>query len=105
MQDARTLSQRAKVQLVRDEALSRFLPARVTDVQITLADGSPLTERVEAVRGTPRNPMSSAEIIAKARNLVEPVLGPSKSAHLIDTVFAIEKLASVRDLRPLLQTT
>jgi 2-methylcitrate dehydratase PrpD len=103
MQDAAVLRQRAKVELVHDEALARFLPVRVALVELTLADGTRLTERVEAVRGTPRNPMSRAEVTDKARDLVAPVLGAEKSARLIETVFALETVADMRTLRPLLQ--
>jgi 2-methylcitrate dehydratase PrpD len=103
MRDAAVLRQRAKVQLVRDEALARLLPVRVAVVELTLTDGTRLTERVEAVRGTPRNPMSQAEVIDKCRDLVAPILGPEKSARLIQTVFAIEAVADLRQLRPLLQ--
>ncbi len=103
MQDPVVLRQRAKVTLVRDEELSKFLPVRVTIVDIDLADGTRLSERVAAVRGTPRNPMSRAEVIDKARDLIEPILGHETSAHLIETVFTIETITDIRKLRPLLQ--
>ena len=55
------------------------------------------------VRGTPRNPMTRVEVIDKARDLTAPVLGREKSDRLIETVFAIETVADIRSLRPLLQ--
>jgi 2-methylcitrate dehydratase PrpD len=79
------------------------LPARVAVVEIELIDGSLLTERISAVRGTPRNPMGRAEVIDKARDLTAPILGREKSEQLIGTVFAIEAVTDVRSLRPLLQ--
>jgi 2-methylcitrate dehydratase PrpD len=103
MQDPAVLRQRAKVTLVRDEELAKLLPVRVTVVEIDLADGSHLTERVSAVRGTPRNPMSRAEVTDKARDLIAPVLGREQSELLIETVFAIETVTDIRQLRPLLQ--
>jgi 2-methylcitrate dehydratase PrpD len=105
MKDARVLEQRAKVQLVKDDALVPLLPARVAVVEITLADGTRLTERVEAVRGTVRNPMTKSEIVDKARDLIGPVLGPAKAGQLVDAVYGLERLGSVRALRPLLQRT
>ena len=66
-------------------------------------DGKKLTDHVENVRGTVENPMSREEVIAKARDLVTPVLGAPKSAKLIETVFSLENLKSIRDLRPLIQ--
>ena len=72
-------------------------------VDIELTDGTRLSERVEAVRGTPRNPMSRAEVIEKARSLTAPIVGRATSERLIDTVYAIESVSDVRSLRPLLQ--
>ena len=103
MQDAATLRERAKVQLVRDEELAKLLPVRITIVEIELTDGSILTERINAVRGTPRNPMTRAEVIDKARDLIAPVLGRDSAARLIETVYAIETVQDVRALRPLLR--
>lgn len=103
MQDPAALRQRAKVNLVHDEELAKLLPVRVGIVEIELSDGTRLSERVSAVRGTPRNPMSRAEVIEKARDLTAPVLGRETSERLIETVYAIEKVTDIRKLRPLLQ--
>jgi 2-methylcitrate dehydratase PrpD len=103
MQEPAVLLQRAKVNLVRDEELSKVLPLRVTIVEIDLTDGNRLSERVAAVRGTPRNPMSRAEVIEKARDLIVPILGRKTSERLIETVFAIEGMADIRKLQSLLQ--
>ena len=105
MQDARILAQRAKVQLVKDETLVPLLPARVAIVEITLTDGTRLTERVEAVRGTIRNPMTRPEIVDKARDLIGPVLGSGKAGQLVEAVYGLERLGSVRALRQFLQRT
>jgi len=103
MQDQAALRERAKVNLVRDEELVKLLPVRVTVVEIELADGSVLSERVSAVRGTPRNPMSRNEVMDKSRDLVAPVVGRQAAVQLIDTVYAIDGVPDVRKLRPLLQ--
>ena len=103
MQDPTALRQRAKVSLVRDEELAKLLPVRVAIVEIELADGTRLSERIAAVRGTPRNPMSRAEVIDKARDLTAPVVGRETSTRLIETVYAIEAVTDIRNLRPLLR--
>ena len=103
MQDAAILHERAKVELVRDGELVQFLPVRVTVVEIELADGTRLSERISAVRGTPRNPMSRTEVMEKARDLTAPILGREKSEGLINTVYAIETVTDIRNLQPLLQ--
>ena len=103
MKDPVILRERAKVQLVPDEALSRFLPTRASKVEITLLDGTQLSEEVDAVRGTAKNPMSHDEVLAKVRDLVTPVQGEAKCAELIDKILKIESLQDVRELRPALQ--
>ena len=103
MQDAAALRQRAKVSLVRDEELAKLLPVRVAVVEIELSDGSRLSERVSAVRGTPRNPMTRAEVAEKARDLTAPLLGRETLERLVETVYAIETVTDVRSLRPFLQ--
>ena len=82
---------------------SAVCPRREAIVEVTLADGTRLTERVEAVRGTPENPMTREEVVAKARDLITPVLGAAKTARLIETVLTLETVKDIRQLRPLLQ--
>ena len=103
MQDPAVLRERAKVQLVPDEELERLIPKRVAIIEVTLADGTRLTERVEAVRGTPENPMSRDEVVAKARDLMTPVLGATPCTALIDKVLGLENVKDIREVRPLLQ--
>ncbi len=103
MKDAAVLRQRAKVQLIKDEELERLMPRRESIVEVTLADGKRVTERVGAVRGSADNPMTRDDIIAKARDLIAPVLGAATSAKLIEKVFDLENVKNVREFRPLLQ--
>jgi 2-methylcitrate dehydratase PrpD len=105
MQDPVVLRQRSKVTYVPDATLAALLPARVAVVEITLNDGTRLSDRVEAVRGTVRNPMTRAEVVDKSRDLIAPVLGMSTAQKLIDVVLALESLKDIRTLRPLLQKT
>jgi 2-methylcitrate dehydratase PrpD len=103
MTDPAILRERAKVKVVAEEELERLLPKRVAVVEVTLADGTRLVERNDTVRGTPENPMSRDEIVAKARDLLVPVLGAATSSKLIEAIFALERIKDVRELRPLLQ--
>jgi 2-methylcitrate dehydratase PrpD len=105
MQSPSVLTQRAKVKVIPDEELQRLLPQRVALVEVVLTDGTHLNERVEAVRGTAENPMTRDEVVAKARDLVAPVLGAGISMKLIDKVLAIESTKDIRELRPLIQRT
>ena len=105
MQNPEVLRQRAKVQLVPDEELERRLPRREAIVEVTLTDGTKLSEHVEAVRGTAENPMSRDEVVTKCRDLMAPVLGAAATTSLIDKVLGLENLKNILDLRPLLQRT
>jgi 2-methylcitrate dehydratase PrpD len=105
MQDAAVLRQRAKVSYVPDAALAALLPVRVAVVEVVFTDGSRQSDRVEAVRGTVRNPMTRTEVVDKARDLIAPVLGPPTSQRLIETLLGIDAVKDIRTLRPLLQKT
>ena len=103
MADPAILRTRAKVRLVPSEELERLEPARQAIVEITLNDGSVLSDRVTAVRGTAENPMPRDEVVQKCRDLVEPVLGKATCNGLIETVLALETIKDVRALRGVLQ--
>lgn len=101
MQDAAVLRLRSKVKLVPDVELEKS-PAREGIVEVFLNDGTRLSERVKAVRGSAQNPMSRQDVVAKCQDLIAPVLG-KQTSRLIETLLTLEKLSSVGALRPLLQ--
>jgi 2-methylcitrate dehydratase PrpD len=103
MQDPGIRALRSRVRLVYDDALQRLYPARVAIVEVTTIDGQTYNQRVDAVRGSAENPMRREEVVAKARDLMSPVLGAERSGKLIDSVINIEKAADMRTLGPLLQ--
>jgi len=103
MQDAAVLRQRAKVTYTPDPSLAALLPARVAVVEVVLSDRTRLSDRVEAVRGTVRNPMSRDELVAKATDLMAPVLGEAPTRALIARLLTVDGLDDVRALRPMLQ--
>lgn len=105
LKDPATLRERAKVQLVPDPGLERLMPLRVAVVEVTLVDGSRLSRRVDDVRGTPRNPMTRAEVVAKATDLCVPIIGAERCSKLIEKVFHLELMNDIRELRSLLQRT
>ena len=103
MKDPEILRQRAKVQLVGDAELEKLMPQRAGIVEVTLNDGMRFSERVDKVRGTFENPMPRDEVIAKASDLIAPVLGAATFTKLRDKILDIENVKSVLELRPLLQ--
>ena len=103
MQDPAVLRERAKVQLVPDEELEKLIPVRVAVVEVTLNNGTQLSDRVEHVRGTPENPMSQEEVIAKASDLMTPVMGTSGSRNLIQHILSVDQVTNIREITPLLK--
>ena len=103
MKDPAILRQRAKIQLVPDEELEKLYPKRVTVIEVELKDGTRLSERVEAVRGTAENPMTHDEVVAKARDLLSQFFSYGQCSALIDAVLKLETNPDIRSLRPLLQ--
>jgi 2-methylcitrate dehydratase PrpD len=103
MKDPTVLAMRAKVQLIPDENLEKMEPSRQAIVEITLNDGTKYSDYVKAVRGTTENPMSTEEVVQKARDLVEPVLGKDNTTTLVDKILGIEKIKDIRELRSVLQ--
>jgi len=76
MEDTAALKQRTNGQSgLRDDELAKLLPARETVVEGRIADGTQLSERVSAVRGTRANPMTRDEVVGKARDLTGPGAG------------------------------
>ena len=103
MQDPVILRERAKVKLIPSGELEKRLPAREAIVEVTLVDGTHLKEFIKAVRGTAENPMSRDEIVAKSRDLMDPVLGIATAAALTEKILELENVRDVKQLRSLLQ--
>ena len=103
MKDPAVLRVRAKIEVVADPRIDARRPRREAIVELTLKDGTQLSEWVRDVRGTADNPMSRQEVVDKARDLIAPVLGSATSTPLINKLLALETLKDVRELRPDLQ--
>jgi len=103
MQDPSVLRERSKVRLVPDEELEKLIPVRVAIVEVTLKDGTQVSDRVEHVRGTPENPMTEDEVISKATDLISPVLGGKACKELVRAILSLDEVPNLRDLKHLLQ--
>jgi len=103
MLDPAILDLRRRIAIVPSEALMQARPRRQAIVEIDLVDGSQLTRRAVAVRGTADNPMSRDEVEAKARDLVAPILGKARTRRLIDSVRGIREIGDMTSLRKLWQ--
>jgi 2-methylcitrate dehydratase PrpD len=102
MYDPAVLAVRERIAAKPSAELTEAKPARQAIIDITVKDGRTVSQRTRAVLGTPDNPMSAADIEAKALDLVEPVLGAARGKQLIETLRTAERIDDIRALRPLL---
>jgi len=88
---------------VHPEAEAAGYEKMTTIIDITLADGRKIGGRADFGKGSPANPMSDAELAAKFRECAVWGKLPKTSADkVVDKVFNLEKLKSIRELTRLL---
>lgn len=102
MTDRAVLDMKSRISVVEDSSLRTAASSRTGLVEVTTRDGVQLREHVIHVRGTAENRMTTAEVEAKCRALLDPVLGADRAERLISTVRHLEKVQDIRELRPLL---
>ena len=102
MKDANVRAAKARVQLIGDKALMDPAAPRSGRVEVTLKDGRTVSHFTRHAPGTKENPMDTQRVNAKARLLMEPVLGAGPTEEVIRRVNALEALKDVRELRPFL---
>jgi 2-methylcitrate dehydratase PrpD len=96
MQDPAIMALQRKVRLEPG-----FPGRRDPQIQITLTDGTHLIQ--EDVPTYFQIPLTREQVIAKARDLMTPVIGDISTSRLIDCVLELEKVKDIHELRPLLQ--
>ena len=102
MNEPATKALRDRTTMVHDDSLVGAVPPRQGIVEVRMRDGRVLRHHAKAVRGTPFNPMTWEEVVAKADDLMAPILGAAGSRRVIETVQRVEKLDDVCDLARML---
>lgn len=102
MHDPVIAAERAKVQLIGDQALMDPEAPRGAIVEVTMTDGQKVSHHTKYPPGTKENPLDTAAMNAKSRDLMAPVLGRDKTEQLIERINTIETLEDMRVLRPLM---
>ncbi len=105
MKDPQVLNVKARVRLLGDRALMDPAAPRSGRVDVTLRDGRTVSHFTRYAAGSKENPLDTQGVVAKARGLMAPVLGATKTEALIQRVNALEELKSVRELMPFLSAT
>src|SRR6516164_3374350 len=102
MKDDRVLAAKARVELIPDRALMDPAAPRSGHVEVKLRDGRTVSHFTRHPPGTKENPLTTERVSEKARSLMTPVLGVRRTDEVIRRVNALETLADVRELQPLL---
>jgi 2-methylcitrate dehydratase PrpD len=101
MADPKVRAVRRRIHLVGSAELTAR-GGRQAIVTADLNDGTRLRHHTAAVRGTPDNPMTRADVEEKSLDLLAPVLGTPRARRLVAAIWHLERVASVRELRSLL---
>jgi 2-methylcitrate dehydratase PrpD len=104
MRDPRIVAQTRKVKVIADKALDDPAAPRGARVDVTLTDGRTLSHTTRFPPGTKENPLSVDGVNEKARDLMAPVLGKSKTERVIALVNHLEAVHDINTLRALLTT-
>jgi 2-methylcitrate dehydratase PrpD len=104
MKDPRVVAVKKRIELVADRALMDPAAPRSGQVEVTMGDRRTVSHFTRHPPGSLENPMDSAAVAAKARALVSPIVGASKTEAVIQRIDALEQLRSVRELTALLVT-
>src|SRR5262249_45428888 len=90
MHDPAVLAVRKLIELIPSQELAGAHPPRQAIVEIALRDARVLSHRPRGVRGTADNPMTRAEVEAKALDLMRGPLGRERARSLVEACRAIE---------------
>jgi 2-methylcitrate dehydratase PrpD len=101
MKEPRVVALKNKITLIGDPELTRARPEGQSVVEVITRDGRRLEKRATTFKGRSENPLTTEEVKEKAQELLEPVLGP-RTRPLMEAVDKLESIASMRELRPLL---
>ncbi len=102
MKDPAVLAVKRRVELIADRALMDPAAPRSARVEVRLKDGRTMSRFTRHAPGTKENPLDTAAVNAKARSLIAPVLGATRTERVIERVNGLARLSNVRELVGLL---
>jgi 2-methylcitrate dehydratase PrpD len=102
MSDPNILEVKQRVNLVADPDLMNPEAPRSARVEVVLKGGRELSHFTPHAFGTKQNPMPTEVVNEKARNLLEPVLGPRRTESIIQRVNGLESVSDIKELMPFL---
>jgi len=102
MRDPQVQTVKQRIELVADRTLMDPAAPRSGRIDVMLGDGRMVSHFTRHAPGTKENPLDTAGVTAKARELMSPVIGLRRTDAVIERVNGLEQLHSVRDLASLL---
>jgi len=102
MKDKAVVALRKRIEYKGSAELTRS-GGRQAIVELWLKDGSHLRHHTPVVQGAWENPMTRKDVDEKCFDLIAGVVGSRKARTLLDNIWRLDRLPSVRPLRPLLQ--
>jgi len=91
--------------VVHDETLDARYPDQYrTIVSLALADGRTVQSRVDQAKGTPENPMTNDEVLAKYLTMAAAACGQARARAIADLVLRVDALDDVRLLGDAIRT-
>lgn len=102
MKDKAVLALRKRIEYKGSAELTRS-GGRQAIVELWLKDGRHLRHHTPVVQGAWENPMTRKDVDEKCFDLIAGVTGARKARSLLDNIWRLDRLPSVRPLRPLLQ--
>jgi 2-methylcitrate dehydratase PrpD len=103
MKDQQVLDVKRRVELVGDRGLMDPAAPRSARVEVRLRDGRMVSRFTRHAPGTKENPLDTAGVNAKARSLMEPVIGARRTSAVIARIHALDTVTDVRNLVALLR--
>ena len=103
LRDPRIWATLPKIKVVADSEIDALFPAvKRAIVRITTTGGEVYEEQVDHAKGSPENPMSDDDIVAKFRANAAAVLTPERQDQVIEATWALEDFANIGDYMQLL---
>jgi 2-methylcitrate dehydratase PrpD len=101
MSDPSVLELKKRITLVEAPELTAAKRTREAIIEVITIDGAKLVEHGSS-KGTIEDRMTRDEVEQKSKELMAPVLGDERAAKLIHTIWTLEMVRDMRELRPLL---
>lgn len=103
LRDPRIWATLPKIKVVADPEIDALFPVlKRAIVRITTTDGAVYEEQVDHAKGSPENPMTDDDIVAKFRANAAAVLTAKKQDQVIEATWALEDFTDISDYMQLL---